>query len=38
MVCTSETWCNEMFECIDKKSVTDYNTYKNYPTKSNDEL
>ena len=27
LVCTSETWCNEMFECIDKKSVTDYSTY-----------
>ena len=19
LVCTSDTWCNEMFECIDKK-------------------
>ena len=27
LVCTSETWCNEMFECIDKKSETDYSTY-----------
>ena len=30
MVCTSEIWCNEMFECIDRKSVTDYSTYINY--------
>ena len=27
MICTSEIWCNEMFDCIDKKSVTDENTY-----------
>ena len=27
MVCTSEIWCNEMFDCIDKKSVTDEYTY-----------
>ena len=27
MVCTSEIWCNEMFECIDKKSETDKNSY-----------
>ena len=30
MVCTSEIWCNEMFECIDRKSETDYSTYINY--------
>ena len=27
MICTSEVWCNEMFECIEKKSVTDENSY-----------
>ena len=27
MVCTSEIWCNEMFDCIDKKSITDKNSY-----------
>ena len=27
MVCTSDTWCNEMFDCIDKESVTDDTTY-----------
>ena len=27
MVCTSDIWCNNMFECIDKESVTDENTY-----------
>ena len=27
MVCTSSIWCNNMFECIDKQSVTDENTY-----------
>ena len=35
MICTSETWCNEMFECIDKKSVADYSTYI---IKNNEEL
>ncbi len=35
LVCTSETWCNEMFECIDKKSVTDYSTYT---IENNEEL
>ena len=27
MICTSDIWCNEMFDCIDKKSVTDISTY-----------
>ena len=27
MVCTSDIWCNNMFDCIDKKSVTDENTF-----------
>ena len=27
MICTSNIWCNEMFDCIDKKSVTDNSTY-----------
>ena len=27
MICTSEIWCNEMFDCIEKKSVTDESTY-----------
>ena len=27
MVCTSNIWCNNMFECIDKNSVTDENTF-----------
>ena len=27
LVCTSEIWCNELFDCIDKKSVADGNTY-----------
>ena len=26
-ICTSDIWCNEMFECIDKKSETDINSY-----------
>ena len=38
MVCTSEIWCNEMFDCIDKKSVTDYSTYNYNPLEQNDEL
>ena len=31
MVCTSEDankWCNELLDCIDKKSLADLNTYK----------
>ena len=35
LVCTSETWCNEMFECIDKKSETDYSTFT---LQNNEEL
>ena len=27
LVCTSETWCNEMFDCIDKKSLADPDTF-----------
>jgi hypothetical protein len=27
-ICTSKIWCNELFECIDKKSEADLNTYK----------
>ena len=27
LICTSDIWCNEMFECIDKKSITDEKTY-----------
>ena len=26
-VCTSKIWCNELFDCIDKKSVADRGTY-----------
>jgi len=26
-MCTSDIWCNDMFECIDKKSVTDISIY-----------
>ena len=37
MICTSEIWCNEMFECIDKKSMTDINSYI-YDEQNNDEL
>ena len=28
MICTSQIWCNEMFDCIDKKSITDESTYE----------
>ena len=28
LVCTSDTWCNEMFECIDKKSTANSNSYE----------
>ena len=28
MVCTSEIWCNNMFDCINKESVADENTYE----------
>ena len=28
MVCTSEVWCNNMFDCIKKESVADENTYE----------
>ena len=33
IICTSEIWCNELFDCIDKKSISDLNTYyyMNYP-------
>ena len=27
MVCTSNIWCNELFDCIDKKSEADLDTY-----------
>jgi len=27
MVCTSDIWCNNMYDCIDKKSTTDENTF-----------
>ena len=27
MVCTSNTWCNNMFDCIDRKSIPDESTY-----------
>ena len=27
MICTSDIWCNDMFECIDKKSITDEYSY-----------
>ena len=29
LVCTSKTWCNELFDCIDKKSEVDLDTYNN---------
>ena len=28
MICTSETWCNNMFDCIEKESIADENTYE----------
>ena len=28
LICTSDIWCNEMFECINKKSVTDNSTFE----------
>lgn len=27
MVCTSDIWCNNMYDCIDKKSIIDDNTF-----------
>ena len=27
LVCTSQTWCNDIFDCIDKKSQADLYTY-----------
>ena len=27
MVCTSDVWCNDIFDCIDKQSTTDYKTF-----------
>ena len=27
MVCTSNTWCNNMFDCIDRESIPDESTY-----------
>ena len=27
IVCTSEVWCNELFDCIDKKSTVDIKTF-----------
>ena len=27
LVCTSQTWCNDIFDCIDKNSQADLNTY-----------
>ena len=29
LVCTSKNWCNELFDCIDKKSEADLDTYNN---------
>ena len=26
-ICTSDIWCSDMFECIDKKSITDENSF-----------
>ena len=28
LVCTSSNFCNDMFDCIDKKSITDSNTFQ----------
>ena len=28
MVCTTDIWCNDMFDCINKKSTADSNTYE----------
>ena len=28
MVCTTDIWCNDMFDCISKKSTADLNTYE----------
>ena len=38
IICTSEIWCNELFDCIDKKSVADLNTfyYENYSEDTDD--
>ena len=27
LICTSDIWCNELFDCIDKKSLSDLTTY-----------
>ena len=27
MICTSDIWCNDMFDCIEKKSIADESTY-----------
>ena len=35
MVCTSEKWCNNMFDCIDKESIPDENTYDYISDKDN---
>ena len=28
MICTSDIWCNDMFDCISKKSIADENSYE----------
>ena len=35
LICTSKIWCNELFDCIDKKSEADLDTY--YYNKQKDE-
>ena len=37
MVCTSDVWCNDIFDCIDKHSVADLNSY-DYISNKNDLL
>ena len=37
-ICTSRTWCNELFECIDKKSEADLYTYKYINGEAMDEI
>ena len=36
IICTSKTWCNELFDCIDKKSLADFDTYDYYNYGSNE--
>ena len=33
LICTSDIWCNDMFDCIEKKSEPDLTTYDYYSNK-----